>query len=126
MDTLRIDKWLWAARFYKTRSLATEAVQRGQVTLGKQAIKPSRDVRVGDVLTIWQGHIAHTVVVQAISRQTAHYATHIGQLVFLAKHLKANGWQTLSVPRGQSEQFNQQHLERLQAKADQQQPLSRY
>lgn len=69
MDTLRIDKWLWAARFYKTRSLATEAVQRGQVTLGKQAIKPSRDVRVGDVLTIWQGHIAHTVVVQAISSQ---------------------------------------------------------
>ncbi|HMV47856.1 MAG TPA: DUF1572 family protein [Blastocatellia bacterium] len=67
----------------------------------------------------------HTVV-QAVNRQLTHYATHVGQIVFLAKHLKANGWQTLSVPRGQSEQFNQQHLERLQAKADQQQPLSRY
>jgi len=70
METsIRIDKWLWAARFFKTRSLATEAVQRGQVTVGEQAIKPSRDVRVGDVLTIWQAHIAHTVVVQALSNQ---------------------------------------------------------
>lgn len=67
----------------------------------------------------------HTVV-QAINRQLTHYATHIGQIVFLAKHLKSAGWKTLSVPRGQSEQFNQQHFERLKAKADQQTPLSRY
>jgi hypothetical protein len=67
----------------------------------------------------------HTVV-QAINRQLTHYATHIGQIVFLAKHLKSSEWKTLSVPRGQSEQFNQQHIERLKAKADQQQPLSRY
>jgi hypothetical protein len=70
----------------------------------------------------------HTVV-QAINRQLTHYATHVGQIVFLAKHLKAvtsGDWQTLSVPRGQSEQFNQQHYERLKAKADQDNPLSRY
>ncbi len=67
----------------------------------------------------------HTVV-QAINRQLTHYATHIGQIVFLAKHLRSAEWKTLSVPRGQSEQFNQQHLERLKAKADQQKPLSRY
>lgn len=67
----------------------------------------------------------HTVV-QAVNRQLTHYATHVGQIVFLAKHLKSANWKTLSVPRGQSEQFNQQHFERLQAKADQQQPLSRY
>jgi hypothetical protein len=67
----------------------------------------------------------HTVV-QAINRQLTHYATHIGQIVFLAQHLKSGDWKTLSVPRGQSEQFNQQHLERLKAKADQQKPLSRY
>jgi hypothetical protein len=70
----------------------------------------------------------HTVV-QAINRQLTHYATHVGQIVFLAKHLKAatsGDWQTLSVPRGQSEQFNQQHYERLKAKADQVKPLSRY
>lgn len=67
----------------------------------------------------------HTVV-QAINRQLTHYATHVGQIVFLAKHLKSANWKTLSVPRGQSEQFNQQHFERLKAKADQQTPLSRY
>ena len=65
----------------------------------------------------------HTVT-QAITRQTAHYATHVGQIVFLAKHLKSadsGNWNTLSVPRGQSEQFNQQLIE--QAK-DQQHPVS--
>ncbi len=67
----------------------------------------------------------HTVV-QAINRQLTHYATHVGQIVFLAKHLKSANWKTLSVPRGQSEQFNQQHFERLKAKADQETLLSRY
>ncbi len=67
----------------------------------------------------------HTVV-QAVNRQLTHYATHVGQIVFLAKHLKSAAWKTLSVPRGQSEQFNQEHFDRLKAKADQQQPLSRY
>jgi hypothetical protein len=54
----------------------------------------------------------HTVV-QAINRQLTHYATHVGQIVFLAKHLKSSAWQTLSVPRGQSEQFNQKMIERM-------------
>ena len=69
MDSTRIDKWLWAARFFKTRSLATEAVNKGQVLLGQQGIKPSREVRVGDVLTIWQAKTPHTVIVQGISEQ---------------------------------------------------------
>src|SRR3974390_1102039 len=47
----------------------------------------------------------HTVL-QAINRQIAHYALHIGQIIFLAKHLKERDWKTLSVPRGQSEQVN--------------------
>ncbi len=58
---------------------------------------------------------AHTVA-QAISRQTAHYATHVGQIVFLAKHLKSAEWKTLSVPRGQSEQFNKMMIERMKNK----------
>ena len=48
----------------------------------------------------------HTVL-QAINRQIAHYAQHIGQIVFLAKHLRASEWNTLSIPRGKSEEFNQ-------------------
>jgi hypothetical protein len=57
-------------------------------------------------------HEDHTVV-QAINRQLTHYATHVGQLVFLAKHLKSTAWQNLSVPRGQSEQVKQMMIERL-------------
>ena len=53
-------------------------------------------------------------VLQAINSRLTHYAGHVGQIVFLAKHLKSTEWKTLSVPRGQSEQFNQMMIERLQ------------
>ncbi|MDR5741972.1 RNA-binding S4 domain-containing protein [Caballeronia sp. LZ029] len=49
---LRIDKWLWAARFFKTRSLASDAVEKGRVTIGGANVKPSKDVRVGDIVEI--------------------------------------------------------------------------
>lgn len=57
-------------------------------------------------------HEPHTVV-QAVSRQTAHYAEHVGQIVFLAKHLKSADWKTPSVPRGKSEEFRQMMIERM-------------
>jgi ribosome-associated heat shock protein Hsp15 len=49
---LRIDKWLWAARFFKTRSLAADAVEKGRVRIGGAAVKPAKDVRVGDLVEI--------------------------------------------------------------------------
>ena len=52
MTGVRIDKWLWAARFYKTRSLATKACELGRVTSHNQLVKPAREVHVGDVLSI--------------------------------------------------------------------------
>ena len=55
MDKLRIDKWLWAARFFKTRSLASDAVEGGKVQLNGSRTKPSREVRAGDRLTIAAG-----------------------------------------------------------------------
>jgi ribosome-associated heat shock protein Hsp15 len=69
MDKTRIDKWLWAARFFKTRSMATEAVNRGHVQIDQQDIKPAHDVRVGHVLTIWQAKIPRTVEVKGICEQ---------------------------------------------------------
>jgi len=52
MASFRMDKWLWAARFFKTRSLAARACELGRVQSHKQAVKPARDVRVGDLLQI--------------------------------------------------------------------------
>lgn len=68
-DDLRLDKWLWAARLFKTRSLAAEAVQRGLVLVNEQAAKPSRDLRVGDVLSVRQAshHLPRVVVIRGLS-----------------------------------------------------------
>ena len=75
------------------------------------AIEP---LRPDDVMrTVIIRREPHTVL-QAINRQLGHYAAHVGQIIFLAKHLKSTEWKTLSVPRGQSEQFNQIMTERLQ------------
>ena len=52
MDKLRIDKWLWAARFYKTRSLAVDELQRGRVRVNGQDAKPSREVKAGDTIEV--------------------------------------------------------------------------
>ena len=67
MDSVRIDKWLWAARLFKTRSIATDEVNKGHVLLAKQTIKPSREVRVGDTLTVWQAKIVRTITVKGLS-----------------------------------------------------------
>ena len=52
MDKLRIDKWLWAARFYKTRSLAVDEIVKGRVQVNGQPVKPAREVAVGDLVTV--------------------------------------------------------------------------
>ena len=52
LESIRIDKWLWAARFFKTRSIAQEAVELGRVSLNDQRLKPSREVKPGDRLTV--------------------------------------------------------------------------
>ena len=66
-EKVRIDKWLWAARFFKTRTLATEAVAGGRVHLEGARIKPSRDVAVGDRLEITAGESTLTVIVRALA-----------------------------------------------------------
>jgi ribosome-associated heat shock protein Hsp15 len=64
---MRLDKWLWAARFYKTRGLATEEVGKGRVTVNGQAAKPSRELKPGDLLDIRQGEVHRTLEVKALS-----------------------------------------------------------
>ena len=64
---MRIDKWLWAARFFKTRSIAKNAIEGGKVHHNGERVKVSREVRVGMELTIAQGLEKKTVVVKALS-----------------------------------------------------------
>ena len=69
MDKTRIDKWLWAARFFKTRSLAAMEIDRGHVQINQMDVKPAREVKVGDVVTVSQGKVLRTVMVKGISEQ---------------------------------------------------------
>lgn len=67
MNKLRLDKWLWAARFFKTRSLAKQAIEGGKVQQNAQRCKVSKEVKVGDTLTIRQGYSVKTVHIVALS-----------------------------------------------------------
>lgn len=66
-ERLRLDKWLWAARFFKTRGLAADEIDRGRIQVNGQVAKASRELRAGDVVGIRQGHVERTVVVRALS-----------------------------------------------------------
>ena len=67
--TVRIDKWLWAARFFKTRSMAADAVTGGKVELNGDRVKPAKSVKVGDELKIRLGFYEHVVAVRGLSEQ---------------------------------------------------------
>ncbi len=64
---VRLDKWLWAARFYRTRALAVEAVNGGHVHVNGLRVKPSRNINLGDEMRITKGAMVFTLVVKAIS-----------------------------------------------------------
>lgn len=66
-ESMRVDKWLWAARFFKTRSIAKSAIEGGKVHLNNDRVKVSREIRVGMELTIQQGFDKKTVMVKALS-----------------------------------------------------------
>ena len=66
-DRLRIDKWLWAARFFKTRSLAAQAVDSGRVQVNGARVKPSKDVKAGDELAVHIGELEWVIEVRGLS-----------------------------------------------------------
>ncbi len=68
-EKVRLDKWLWAARFFKSRSLAKAAIEGGKVHLDGQRVKVSREISVGNVLRIRQGWDEKTIVVRELSEQ---------------------------------------------------------
>ena len=67
MDKLRLDKWLWAARFYKTRGLATDEVDKGRVRVNDLDVKPAKEVKPGDSIALRQGPVTRIVVVRSIT-----------------------------------------------------------
>lgn len=69
MDRLRIDKWLWAARFFKTRSLAADEIGKNRVQVNGDVAKASREVKVGDTVTMRLGSVSRVVWVRGISGQ---------------------------------------------------------
>jgi ribosome-associated heat shock protein Hsp15 len=69
VERVRIDKWLWAARFFKTRGAATEAVTGGHVHVNGERVKPARDVKIGDRLEIRRGQQRFTVTVTGLAER---------------------------------------------------------
>jgi ribosome-associated heat shock protein Hsp15 len=67
MQTVRLDKWLWAARFYKTRSLATQEIDKGRIEVNGHAVKPSKELRLGDLVEIRQGAVVRAIQVRGLS-----------------------------------------------------------
>ena len=68
-DEVRIDKWLWAARFFKTRGLAAEAVSGGKVHVNGQRCKPGKDIKVGDLITVTKDQYAWNIRVTHLNKQ---------------------------------------------------------
>lgn len=67
-DKVRLDKWLWAARFYKTRGLAVDEIEKGRVQVNGQPAKPAREVRLGDRIAVRREAVTITVMVMGLSQ----------------------------------------------------------
>ena len=69
LDSLRIDKWLWAARFFKTRALAAEAINGGKIKINGNQTKPARKLKIGDSVSISRGQTKMTVIVAGLNNK---------------------------------------------------------
>jgi ribosome-associated heat shock protein Hsp15 len=89
MEKVRVDKWLWAARFYKTRTLAVDDIHKGRVEVNGQEAKPARELRIGDTIRLRQREGVRTLVVQGLSDKRG--SAPVAQQLYLetAESLKA-------------------------------------
>lgn len=120
----RLDKWLWAARLYKTRSLAAQEVAKGRVTVNDQPVKPSRELRVGDRVLIRQGPLQRTLQVSALSAVRgpapvaqglyAETAQSVAERERAAEARRLAPEPALSVDQGRPTKRNRRDLERTQ------------
>lgn len=106
--SVRVDRWLWAARIFRTRTLATEACQRNQVKLGGKPIKPSRNIKAGDTLSIKLGPLVKEMKVVGLTEKRV--SAPLAKLLFTdlttddvyqeAREQKAQLKPTISLQRG--------------------------
>jgi ribosome-associated heat shock protein Hsp15 len=124
METMRIDKWLWAARFFKTRSLAVEQLDRGRVRVNGQDAKPSREVRVGDTVAMLQNGVPRTVIIQGLSLQRgpapvaqalyAETADSLAERQHLADQRRVAHEPAMSIEHGRPTKRDRRHLDQAQ------------
>ncbi len=121
---VRADKWLWAARFFRTRSLAKEAIEGGRVHMDGKKIKTSKELKIGDILTIRQGNAStqeqKTIIIKALSEQRANFTIasslyeeteeSIITRTFLAEQRK---WQNLAKPDTKPNKKERRNLQKL-------------
>lgn len=127
-DRVRLDKWLWAARFYKTRGLAVEAIDGGKVQVAGDRVKRARLIRVGEQLRIRQGPYEHAIVVLALSerRGPAPEAAKLYQETpesraareRLALQLKAASSALVHEEKGRPTKRNRRQFDRLRGRDD--------
>ena len=107
---MRIDKWLWAARFYKTRSLAAQELDKGRVQLNGHAVKPAHEIKPGDKLMLRQGTVLREVQVLGLSMQRGpapvaqalyeESADSMAKRLLAAEHRKLNSEPAASIEHG--------------------------
>ena len=107
---MRVDKWLWAARFYKTRSLAAQELDKGRVQLNGHAVKPAHEIKPGDKLMLRQGTVLREVQVLGLSMQRGpapvaqalyeESADGVAKRLLAAEHRKLNSEPAASIEHG--------------------------
>jgi ribosome-associated heat shock protein Hsp15 len=124
MERLRIDKWLWASRFYKTRSLAAEEINKGRVAVNGTNVKPAKELKVGDAIEIQMGPVSRRLIVTSLSdkRGSASVAAlmfsetdeSVAQRVAAAEQRRLAPEPALSMAKGRPTKRDRRTLEKAQ------------